>query len=370
MCLRVRVCVAFHDCAWYFLVARVAQKSARLPHACVIAFVCNAPRTQFAWAQTARYSEHLNQSPVRFARTHIHIYFNNMDVQDSYQAQVNTTTIIAPSQTMDDRPIILNVGGTPFTTSRRTLLQLPDTYFTGLLSERWYAAGTSAGEPIFIDRDPSLFHHLLNYLRDYPGLCRGIMSLSANEMTRLKDECDFYGMSHLVVDVQKYKSERLWALLSNTPGIRDTSRKLLFDANSDGKSLEIFHEKCDGEGNIVVLAHLTNGSVIGAYTSVSITSDIDETRERDKTAFLFAYSDDRVVFASPFTSSDRMVRVGSNHYFQIGTNDFVLVVDRMLLCTTIKTPEVFSDDKGVAILNLSLDNVEVWKMEHDDDDEE
>ncbi|KAG5914782.1 hypothetical protein E4U42_000304 [Claviceps africana] len=61
-----------------------------------------------------------------------------------------------------DTPVKLLVGERVFTTARNTLIS-ESTYFTSLLSGRW-------GEPqedgaYFIDADPSLFEHILRFLR-------------------------------------------------------------------------------------------------------------------------------------------------------------------------------------------------------------
>lgn len=51
-----------------------------------------------------------------------------------------------------------------FSTSRHTLTWVPDTFFTSLLSGRISTLRDDSGA-IFIDRDPSLFSIILNYLR-------------------------------------------------------------------------------------------------------------------------------------------------------------------------------------------------------------
>ena len=61
----------------------------------------------------------------------------------------------------------LNVGGHRFSTSKRTLLSgLPneETFFTSLLSGR-IASNVDETGAYFIDRDPTLFKQILNYMR-------------------------------------------------------------------------------------------------------------------------------------------------------------------------------------------------------------
>jgi len=87
--------------------------------------------------------------------------------------------------------IHLNVGGRLFSTSRQTLTQVQDTFFTGLLSGRIQTLKDEQGA-IFIDRDPELFRLILNFLRN--------RSLAFDEINfkDLRHEAEFYGISPLV----------------------------------------------------------------------------------------------------------------------------------------------------------------------------
>jgi hypothetical protein len=62
-----------------------------------------------------------------------------------------------------DDEIVLNVGGSRYTTSRKTLLRSPDTMFASMLSGRWNVPVESDGS-VFIDRDGDAFRHVLEYL--------------------------------------------------------------------------------------------------------------------------------------------------------------------------------------------------------------
>jgi len=85
----------------------------------------------------------------------------------------------------------LNVGGTRFTTSRQTLTQLQDTFFSGLLSGRIQSFKDAEGA-IFIDRDPQLFRLILNYLRNRA------LPLDDVNFSELRHEAEFYGLAPLV----------------------------------------------------------------------------------------------------------------------------------------------------------------------------
>jgi hypothetical protein len=47
-----------------------------------------------------------------------------------------------------------------FETNVVTLLSCPGSYFGGLIN-----SGTNLGQELFIDRDPTLFRHVLAYMR-------------------------------------------------------------------------------------------------------------------------------------------------------------------------------------------------------------
>ena len=81
--------------------------------------------------------------------------------------------------------------GFRFSTSRQTLTWIPDTFFTSLLSGRISTLVDDRGS-IFIDRDPTLFTHVLNYLRT-----KEIHLPEATGMRGLVHEAEFYGITPL-----------------------------------------------------------------------------------------------------------------------------------------------------------------------------
>ena len=60
--------------------------------------------------------------------------------------------------------INLNVGGTVFATTRETLDAAGESFFSGLISDK-FKAERDHNNHIFIDRDPKLFSTVLNFLR-------------------------------------------------------------------------------------------------------------------------------------------------------------------------------------------------------------
>ncbi|GCC30852.1 hypothetical protein chiPu_0009306 [Chiloscyllium punctatum] len=87
--------------------------------------------------------------------------------------------------------IQLNVGGTRFSTSRQTLMWIPDSFFSSLLSGRISTLRDETGA-IFIDRDPTAFAPILNFLRTKELDLRGV------NINVLRHEAEFYGITPLV----------------------------------------------------------------------------------------------------------------------------------------------------------------------------
>ncbi|XP_055718840.1 BTB/POZ domain-containing protein KCTD3-like [Salvelinus fontinalis] len=87
--------------------------------------------------------------------------------------------------------IQLNVGGTRFSTSRQTLMWIPDSFFSSLLSGRISSLLDETGA-IFIDRDPTAFAPILNFLRTKELDLRGV------NINILRHEAEFYGITPLV----------------------------------------------------------------------------------------------------------------------------------------------------------------------------
>ncbi|KAM8946883.1 BTB/POZ domain-containing protein KCTD3 [Pelodytes ibericus] len=87
--------------------------------------------------------------------------------------------------------IQLNVGGTRFSTSKQTLMWIPDSFFSSLLSGRISTLRDETGA-IFIDRDPTAFAPILNFLRTKELDLRGV------SLNVLRHEAEFYGITPLV----------------------------------------------------------------------------------------------------------------------------------------------------------------------------
>jgi len=90
--------------------------------------------------------------------------------------------------------VVLNVGGTSFTTSVSTLRN-SSSYFRSRLSEHWREDDHSTEDPIFIDQDPKLFSVLISYMR--------VRSIAASKLTTpVILLARFLGMEELLHEVK------------------------------------------------------------------------------------------------------------------------------------------------------------------------
>ncbi|KAL2123496.1 hypothetical protein VTJ04DRAFT_3951 [Mycothermus thermophilus] len=106
----------------------------------------------------------------------------------------NTSYATEPATTNSDE-IRLRVGGRIFTTLKATLLE--SRFFEILLGDRW-DKGTQ-DEALFIDADPDLFEHILNYLRRgvFPLFYDAQKGFDYARYTALLGEARYFGISRL-----------------------------------------------------------------------------------------------------------------------------------------------------------------------------
>uniref|UniRef100_A0A8C5MCW9 BTB/POZ domain-containing protein KCTD3 n=1 Tax=Leptobrachium leishanense TaxID=445787 RepID=A0A8C5MCW9_9ANUR len=130
--------------------------------------------------------------------------------------------------------IQLNVGGTRFCTSRQTLMWIPDSFFSSLLSGRISTLRDETGA-IFIDRDPTAFAPILNFLRTKELDLRGV------SLNVLRHEAEFYGITPLVRRLllcEELERSSCGSVLFHgyLPPPAIPSRKLTCDRSPDGNA--------------------------------------------------------------------------------------------------------------------------------------
>ena len=212
---------------------------------------------------------------------------------------------IASSQEIDFsmiNRIKLDIGGTLFTTTVKTLRTVSGSFFDDMLKKinannnnncnqiSSYFDLQSDGS-IFIDRSPFVFEHILNYLRGYTI---SLSNLDEKEKRALLEDSSFYNLSQLfesvndAINSKTFETEilsgeeinQIYKWFPNTKKLN-----LLYRASRDGYTASRFHEMCDSKSNTLVIVKDSHGCKFGGYSPCSW--DCSETEKYDPKTFLF-----------------------------------------------------------------------------------
>jgi hypothetical protein len=116
---------------------------------------------------------------------------------------------------------------------------------------------------------------------DYPASALSFMPPSKNEKGETQPA------TYLNLGGYDTRSaESSYSLKEITPGSFSEASNLLYKASRDGWSAAAFHQKCDNKGPTYTRAIINDGRVLGAYTSLSWSSSV-QNYQNDTTAFLY-----------------------------------------------------------------------------------
>eukprot|EP01094_Clydonella_sp_ATCC50884_P014670 TRINITY_DN2514_c0_g1_i6.p2 TRINITY_DN2514_c0_g1~~TRINITY_DN2514_c0_g1_i6.p2 ORF type:complete len:249 (+),score=69.86 TRINITY_DN2514_c0_g1_i6:288-1034(+) len=167
-----------------------------------------------------------------------------------------------------------------------------------MFSGRFNAVALEDGT-YFVDRDGSVFRHVLNFLR---GQELRLDRLSDTELAHLLEDAEFYNIEDLLDHIQHFKNlrvpsnileDRHWvrALLSWLP--RGSRLELCYRGTRDGFGAAEFHTACDNRGPMVLLCQDEGGWVFGGFSSVGWRSGAENDAQADSNAFLFSMHNPR-----------------------------------------------------------------------------
>jgi len=162
--------------------------------------------------------------------------------------------------------IILDIGGTRFTTSKSTLMAFEGSYFHAMLSSGHWQPDEDGS--YFIDRNPKFFDIILDYMRTGKF---DISDLNKKDLTQLQDDLDYFQIklptpipqlitipsTILNTDLQK-------TLLSMLPPGGQRKFRLIHDS-SRGIANTIFDQAVKGIGPTLIVIKSNNNYVFGAY---------------------------------------------------------------------------------------------------------
>ena len=116
---------------------------------------------------------------------------------------------------------------------------------------------------------------------DYPSSALSYMAPSKNE------KGETLPATYLNLGGYDTRSaESSYSLKEITPGSFSEASNLLYKASRDGWSHQAFHQRCDNKGATYTRAVINDGRVLGAYTSLSWSSTV-QNYQNDTTAFLY-----------------------------------------------------------------------------------
>jgi len=203
-------------------------------------------------------------------------------VNNFYKELEATDVITGADDTCEDQ-IILNVGGTHFSTTLNTLRSINGTFFDKLST-------TCSGDgTCFIDRDPATFEYILDFIRTgdmvVKSANRSLRSqlLEEAEFFELPDELKVYLRFSSLAGIDLSYSEVSW-LNNELPENRELGG-LLFDTSKDGDTVGTFHARCNSKGPTVTIVETTLGVVFGGFTAMDWSNSAGYVADKD--AFLF-----------------------------------------------------------------------------------
>ena len=202
----------------------------------------------------------------------------------------------------------LNVGGNIFYTLKSTLTKkiqketCDEFYGTHLLEDMFEESERNRTQIKFIDRDPTYFNYILDYLRN----SNEKLSLPDDEfiLKKILREAKYFMLDGLSMKLEDYLpllSIELDSLilskiqvkdLIKLCGFRDQDKwKMLYRASKDGFSAANFHTKCDGQSNTLTIIKSTNGKIFGGFTTKSWSQNAGFVA--DPEAFIFSLTNNQ-----------------------------------------------------------------------------
>jgi len=139
------------------------------------------------------------------------------EATNSLQKDIDTLTKerdelgIAPHKLHSNR-VLLDIGGSLFSTTTETLTKIPDSMIARMFSGRFPIHVNDDGR-IFIDRDGTHFQYILNFLRDPERNAPKIKEKTTLEELRI--ECEYFGLLGVMFGKQDFSTPENLDWLNN-----------------------------------------------------------------------------------------------------------------------------------------------------------
>jgi hypothetical protein len=291
------------------------------------------------------------------------------------------------AKTSLSRRVVLNVGGSRYTTNIDTLTREKDTFFTDCFSRDWEQESDNHDRSIFVDRNGQIFTYILEYLRTN-AVEDDVIN---NELLRqsLMIEARYFRLQNLIniltnAEEAIAERQRIGNTFPNSTlleiehkrrlnefyGKQGQRWRLIYKASRDGFDGNAFHTRCNNQGPTMTIIRTTNNYLFGGHTAVAWASD--GNYKNDTTAFLFTLINPHHIPSTKYVinpgSAGYAVYHNSNYGPCFGNSAFNLINNRNLGGSRIGFPDVYIDTTGkgnttfIGPNSFLTSDVEVFKL--------
>jgi hypothetical protein len=210
-------------------------------------------------------------------------------------------------EAIDTGIIKFNIGGTYFSTLKSTLdkkikksnsNEYYDPHLLQALIAGMIKVNYDENKAIFIDRNPTYFNIILDYLRSLDSkkqfAPKNLKTEGINDIMKEAEYFELYGLVEILIKINFdsviVKSIELHKILMRKFKI-NVKWKLLYRASVDGFTAYDFHSKCDTHSNTLTIIKTTDNYVFGGYTRALWADDYHYNQCRykdDDDSFIFS----------------------------------------------------------------------------------
>lgn len=305
----------------------------------------------------------------------------------------------------DSDTVKLNIGGKLFSTYKSTLMKRikkPHTdseYYEPHLLQALVSGVSNVkldeNEAIFIDRDPTFFHIILNYLRYVNTNVKMKLPDNYRVLELVKRECDYYKLHSLFEMINQHLGDYVIGsrdyihsnVLSNEQFdfLIDlcelpTNGKwiLIYQASDHGFGAEDFHFRCNGRSKTLTIIQTTLSFVFGGYTSKEWSSKGGWNYDEDAVIFSMFNSDKEPIAMkcvqpqyAIYCNSFYGPTFGGGHSIYVASNSNRNILSHSNIGYTYKHPSIeYDTDKARSFMagsyHFQTTEIEVFKFEPDE----
>ncbi|HEY9755051.1 MAG TPA: BTB/POZ domain-containing protein, partial [Oculatellaceae cyanobacterium] len=195
----------------------------------------------------------------------------------------------------------LDVGGKIFATSLDSLTHVKGSYFDHMFSGRWKLQRNAEDGTFFIDRDPEVFHYIMNYLRQEPI---DLQSIKSKKIAALRKDAEFYGLPGLVELLKPAALEERWDQHGPYHEAFTQNNKVATHNNSSNHDWCIGKNKYSAEDHVRIKLKLIS---MGSWFMVGFIGKVPTTNNSYSDTTCYAFATGTLYQAGQSTSNSTLV---------------------------------------------------------------